>query len=214
MFCFSRKLVWTDLKLSNFVLLSKDSTSLLVQSLANYISPASKTVSSKSDSNRYNQENNDLDALFLRTTNTNSWKIKAIDVESAVFISSPLLDFSPSALPPEHAAQLAAAISTLSRKSGNDFQINIDTPIFATTAQDVWALGIAFLSLLSGKPVVSTTNLAVAVNQVINYDTTIFPVLQTLSDENMRSLLMDMLAVEPSKRPPIWQVIARLQFLI
>lgn len=196
--------------MTNFVLMPKDGKSELEKELETYFS-------------------NELPSTtFLDLLN---YDVRAIDLESATSRNSPLLDFSPEAIAPEHAFVLSQGTLRKMKGPGNNFEIHLSSTdqqqfLKAFPAQDVWALGLAFVSLATGKFPLGTgeANLSLAIKQIQEYSSdavkldatkatsAIFSALNSIEDQKLKSLISSMLQVEPSQRIPLFQVALRLAF--
>ena len=97
----------------------------------------------------------------MKTTSnflTNDYVCTAIDVESAVSERGSLVDFSPETCAPELATILRRG--SVSAARNRDFKINVDEPLLATKALDIWALGISILHLYLGRaPIVDRADI-------------------------------------------------------
>ena len=148
-------LVWTDLKLENFVLVPLKDTSgnivivtlfltiiilIPLEPLDNYIS------------------NTNYNNIIQKNYILKDYICKAIDVESAVPEKDSLVDFSPETCAPELASILRRG--SISAARNRDFKVNVDEPLSATKALDIWALGISILHLYLGRaPIVDRADI-------------------------------------------------------
>lgn len=182
-------LVWTDLKLDNFVV----------------VRPKYSLI-------------NDLDSYFAVRPPAPpraavDFSVKAIDLESAVVQGGQLVDFSPEACSPE----TAAALSSGQLSIGAGYQLNLQEPLHAHPTQDIWALGVALLHLYTGNaPIVAdgAGNVSGAVKKVLAFtDGKDDLGLGEVKEAGLRRLLGQMLEVEPRKRPGINQVLLYLSLL-
>ena len=77
------------------------------------------------------------------------YSVKAIDLESFTASNSPLSDFSPEVLAPEHATRLAEG--SLRMVGRGDYRLDLQEPILADPKADIWALGVELLHLYLGR---------------------------------------------------------------
>lgn len=96
--------------------------------------------------------------VFVQSSETDSgnyfspsFTCKAIDLESAVGIGKPIVDFSPEIAAPEQINQLTGG--ELSSQGGRaaDYTLAITEPILARKETDIWALGISILHMYLGR---------------------------------------------------------------
>jgi len=124
-------MVWTDLKLDNFIL----------------IPTIPLTSSSWDDQQRKYYQ----DRIFTNEINKNFY-CKAIDLESAVSSGSKITDFSAENLSPELYSRITeSSVKSVVGKSFGDIQLDIDGFINVDEKTDVWGLGIAILHLYFGR---------------------------------------------------------------
>jgi serine/threonine protein kinase len=116
-------LVWTDLKLSNFILVPK----------GNEFTDTDRSVVASGG-----------------VSPSSSLTCKAIDLESAVRPGESLRDFSPEVCAPELLAALTQGQMSILGGRGNDLKLSLQEPLIAHKALDIWALGISVLHLYSG----------------------------------------------------------------
>lgn len=153
----AKGLVWTDLKLENFVLTSpRARTYTYTYPPSPPTSSSSSLSSSLSSSSSSSSFRLQKDLLQQRLVSKDII-CKAIDLESAVVKNQNLIDFSPETAAPELCEILSnGQLSVGGRGRGkSDFTLGLTEPLIATQALDVWALGISILHLYLGKaPVV------------------------------------------------------------
>jgi len=186
-------LVWTDIKLDNFVLVDT-----AAPGSASPIKP-SPPPPQQYLSNRY--------------------MCKAIDLESAVRAGAPLVDFSPEGLAPEQLGAIAsggAALTAVGNRR-NDLSLTTSQPLLAATATDVWALGVALLHLYLGKAPLTDRpgDVRAAIDTVQRYvdgDTDLG--LSQVAEPGARRLLQSMLAVDPRQRPGSFAVAAAITLFV
>jgi serine/threonine protein kinase len=183
----SKGLVWTDLKLENFVLASPSATST-----TSY--PPSSPLLRK-------------DVLQQRIL-SKEVVCKAIDLESAVKKGNPLVDFSPETAAPELCEILSnGQLSVGGGRGKSDFTLGVTEPLIASQALDVWALGISILQLYLGSaPVVDRPDTRQSCMKLARYvagtdDLGLGVVMKGGKDDVwLYRLLKSMLNPDPSKR--------------
>ena len=119
----NKGLVWTDLKTDNYVF-----------------------VKVKNDNDNVS-DNKDGENDYFSTAYT----CKAIDLESAVLVGKPIVDFSPEISAPEQIKQLTGGELSSSGGRASDYTLAITEPILARKETDVWALGISILHMYLGR---------------------------------------------------------------
>mmetsp|Transcript_9528 Transcript_9528/g.15714 ORF Transcript_9528/g.15714 Transcript_9528/m.15714 type:complete len:209 (-) Transcript_9528:231-857(-) len=197
----SKGLVWTDLKLDNFILVNTRGDTELSASARGYFADVDDTQ---------------FDAA-LQFFNGKDYALKATDLESAVPEGQPMRDFSAEGCAPEQAETLGAGqLGTVGGRS-SDLRLNLQEPLIASKASDIWSLGISILHLYTGvPPIVPNSDVRKAVAKVRTYmegDGSEDLGLGTVQDPLLRRLLQSMLQVDASKRPSIQGVKASLFLL-
>ena len=196
--------VWSDCRLENFVLCPTDAyTRLECIDI--------KKGSVLNDPNR-----------IIKMIRSKQLTLKGIDLESAVKVGKPLTNFSPEILAPEQAEILSQGEMN-SVKSG-ELQLNLPSELLqsdalkANKAIDVWALGICILHLYQGKaPIVTAANLSKAINKLETLlesnggtgdaELTALGLADVQKkDQKLYKQLRKMLALEPKKRPDMFNV--------
>ena len=76
---------------------------------------------------------------------------KAIDLESAVGVGKPIVDFSPEVATPEQVDLLTGGELSSQGGRATDYTIAIADPILARKESDLWALGISILHMYLGR---------------------------------------------------------------
>ena len=189
----AKGLVWTDIKLDNFVLVD---------------TAASSSSSSRSSSS------NTVDGYL-----SSRFSCKAIDLESAVRVGAPLVDFSPEGLAPEQMLAISsggAALTAVGNRR-NDLALSTGQLLLAATATDVFSLGVALLHLYLGKAPLTdrpgdVRAALAAVQRYVDGDTDLG--LPQIAEPATRRLLSSMLSVNPRQRPSILVVVAALTLFV
>ena len=196
--------VWSDCRLENFVLCPKDAYTRL------------KCIDVKkgvilNDPNK-----------LIRLIKSKQLIVKGIDLESAVKVGKPLTNFSPEILAPEQAEVLSQG--EMNAVKSGELQLNLPVELLqsdalkANKAIDVWALGICILHLYRGKaPIVAASNLPKAVNILetilesnggsgdAELKTLGLTTVQN-TDQKLHMKLRQLLALEPKRRPDMFNV--------
>ena len=127
-----RGLVWTDLKLGNYVFVPKKSNQF-------------NNNSSTGNSNSIIQKQNRIDYF------STDYTCKLIDMESAVKVGDAIIDFSPEIMSPEQAEVISQGQLSIRGGRSNDLTLDTLEPILGTKENDIWALGISILQLYFGR---------------------------------------------------------------
>ena len=234
----SKRLVWTDLKLENFILVpTKKGESYARQAVNTYFSqPMDKSM----------EKERPRQTIFSAGTHI----VKAIDLESVVKTGAVVTDFSPQVLAPEqvrivvtvhtiHTMHTIHTIHTIHNMhtihtmqfdaisegqlvvvggtgKNTEYKVNLMEPLIAAASLDVWAMGICILELYLGRPpLVSNTDLKKALSVIEAYiagDSDLG--LSDVKDAQLQKLLRSMLNVNPTNRPSVQNVLRSLYFLI
>lgn len=199
----SKGLVWTDLKVDNFII-------------------SSSTSSSSSSTLKQRQLEAYLTNKLLPTDQQliqQPFAVKAIDLESTVQNGNAATDLSAENLSPE-IVSLIAGDNRIVQRGKNDFFLDITKPIFATKAGDIWALGIAFLHVLTGQAPLAESggNIKAAIQKVERYiessgDGSILGI-DKVENVSLRKLIVEMLQVDPKKRPSVLAVLLKLNLFV
>lgn len=76
---------------------------------------------------------------------------KAIDLESAVGVGKPIVDFSPEIAAPEQVNLLLGGELSSQGGRATDYTLAVAEPILARKESDIWALGISILHMYLGR---------------------------------------------------------------
>ena len=142
----------------------------------------------------------------MKTTSnflTNDYVCKAIDVESAVSERGSLVDFSPETCAPELAQVLRGG--SLSATRSSDFKVNINEPLLASKALDIWALGISILHLYLGRaPIVDRPDIQKSLSKLEKFEEGKDDLgLSEITDKKLQRLVASMLSKNSLLRPNI-----------
>jgi serine/threonine protein kinase len=132
----------------------------------------------------------------LEAENISDLSIKGIDLESAVAVKGPPIDYSAEACPPEFAAELKAG-------RGLDFQVQYN--------YDIWSYGILLYELAVGRSIWGGKSDGAITTQLVSpaFDVDV----SAVPDAQLRSLIQGCLSLEPNKRPGITQILLHPYFL-
>lgn len=160
-----------------------------------------------------------LENIVLTTNNNErkgTYSCKAIDLESAVKVNTPLTDFSPEILGTQRAYITHLLIRLLTRllidvqfleklinKKSSYLNVDLESEILGNKAMDIWALGINLLSLYYGKPVLSK-DLKISMRVVQSYEENLFDLgISGVDDILLKRLLQSMLKSNAADRATI-----------
>lgn len=122
--------------------------------------------------------------------------VKGIDLESAVPVKGPPIDYSPEACPPEFARAEAAG-------RGAEFQLEYN--------YDIWSFGVLLYELSVGTPIFGKKRDG-QITKLLR-DRTFEPDVSAVPDDRLRDLIKQCLDLNPQKRPGITQVLLHPYFL-
>lgn len=191
----SRGLVWTDLKLENFILVPKSRTDVA----------GSLGLAQEYSSSAYKGFQDSV-AAAVKTLPLQKFHIKLIDYESCVKNGASLVDFSVSTLAPEFLDIIANGQLNSVAGRPSDFKLLTDEALVASFKLDVWALGVSMLHLHGGKDVYgafSGGDVRAAVNTLTAYSEGRTDLGLGGVQQPLRKLLEAMLQIDPRKRVSI-----------
>jgi serine/threonine protein kinase len=122
--------------------------------------------------------------------------VRGIDLESAVPVKGPPVDYSPEACPPEFAIEEFAG-------RGADFVLQY--------SYDIWSLGVLLYELAAGSSLFGKKREG-QITQLVR-DKLWEPDTSAVADDRLRDLIDQCLQPDPSKRPSITQVLLHPYFL-
>ena len=122
--------------------------------------------------------------------------VKGIDLESAVPVRGPPIDYSPEACPPEFARAEASGIAT-------EFQLQYN--------YDIWSFGVLLYELSVGTPIYGKKRDG-QITSLLR-DRYFEPDVSAVPDERLRDLIKQCLNLNPQKRPSITAVLLHPYFL-
>lgn len=128
--------------------------------------------------------------------NLSNGGVKGVDLESAVPVNGPPVDYTPEACPPEFAKEEFGG-------RGAEFVLKYN--------YDVWSFGVLLFELATGSSVFGNRKDS-AITQVLRDDSW-EPDFEAVEDTNLRDLIRQCMDRNPSRRPGITQILLHPYFL-